>query len=200
LKRITKAALGGVAGCALVLGGTQLASGLSSLIVNYPSDGDLVSLGAEGEPFDDAYANLVVKVTPEATNFKVNFTDVASTAAGKVFGAHLHTNACNDASGGPHYNHEVHGVVPGKKFPHPSVPVEDWAEVSSRTEVWFQLVPNAHGDATAEATVSFLPVDPDGAMSIVVHIDPNNKKTGVAGSRQACFTVDASDWAATAPS
>jgi hypothetical protein len=206
LRRITKAALGGVAGCALVLGGTQAAVGLSSIINYAYEDVGLVDLRDPGEPFDEASADLVVKVTPEGTNFRLTVSDIKSTAAGDVFGAHLHTDACNDSSsppafqpGGPHYNHEVHGVIPGKKFPSSTVPVEEWAEVSPRTEVWFKFVPNAHGEATADATVSFLPVDPNGAMSIVVHLDPTNKKTGGAGFRQACFPLDVNSWAPKAP-
>jgi Cu/Zn superoxide dismutase len=201
LRRITKAALGGVAGCALVLGGTQLASGLSSLITNYPYEGDVVNLPAEGS-FDHASANLTVKVTPDATNFKVDFTGVDST---KAVGGHLHTGVCkkqDPSLAGPHYNHEV--VTEGKAFPKLidgiiEPPSETVAEVSAETEVWFNLVPNAFGEATASTTVQFLPVDPDGKMSIVVHIEQTNPATGAAGLRQACFPLDVSDWAPTAP-
>jgi Cu/Zn superoxide dismutase len=188
LKRITKAALGGVAGCALVLGGTQLASGLSSLIVEYPYEGEVVNLPADGS-FDHASANLTVKVTPDATNFKVDFTGVDATTA---VGAHLHTGVCKKQDAllaGPHYNHQVVAL---------GVPVAE-AVVSSETEVWFNLVPNAFGEATASTTVKFLPVDPDGKMAIVVHILPTNPTTGAAGARQACFPLDVSDWAPTAP-
>ena len=62
------------------------------------------------------------------------------------------------------------------------------------------FVPNVHGDAIDDTTVPFLPIDSDGDMSIVVHLLPTNPETGGAGPRQACFPVDASDWAAkTAP-
>jgi Cu/Zn superoxide dismutase len=209
LKRITKAALGGVAGCALVLGGTQLASGLSSSIVNYPYEGELVNLPVAGA-FDNASAVLTVKVAPEGTDFKVNVTDIDLTALVEpidvaAFGAHLHTGVCNkkDASkAGPHYNHEV--VTEGKSFPKLiggilEPPSETVAEVSADTEVWFNLVPNADGDATDSAFVPFVPVDPDGVMSIVVHVRATNPVTGAAGDRQACFPLDVSDWAPTAP-
>jgi Cu/Zn superoxide dismutase len=196
LRRVTKAALGGVAGCALVLGGTQLASGLSSLITNYPYEGDVVNLPAAGA-FDHASAALTVKVAPEGTDFKVDFTGIDVTALEPypdedAFGAHLHTGVCNkkDASkAGPHYNHEV--VALGYSVAE--------AEISPNTEVWFNLVPNADGDATDSAFVPFVPVDPDGVMSIVVHVDPTNTTTGGAGARQACFPLDVSDWAPTAP-
>jgi Cu/Zn superoxide dismutase len=193
LRRITKAALGGLAGCALVLGGTQLASGISS-IINYPYSDELVDLPAAGA-FDDASAALTVKVTPDATNFKIDFTGVDPSAADDPdgFGAHLHTGVCKkkDASlAGPHYNHDVVAL---------GVPVGQARISPETTEVWFNLFPSAHGEATASTTVPFLPVDPDGVMAIVVHVDPTNTITGAAGARQACFPLDVSDWAPTAP-
>jgi hypothetical protein len=200
VKRITKAVLSGLAGGALVLAGTQTATGLSP--IRYIADviGDVVDLPAEG-PFDDASAKLRLKVTPDATNFKLDVTGIERSAAGQVFGAHLHTDACDDAStppayqpAGPHYNHEVVAL---------GVPRAE-AEVSPKTEVWFDFVPNAFGQATDDSTVPFLPVDPDGAMSIVVHLlptntDPTQGTVGGAGGRQACFPLDVSSWAPTAP-
>jgi hypothetical protein len=194
VKRITKAALGGLAGCGLILGATQTATGLSP--IRYITDvvGDVVDLPAPG-PFDDASADLRLKVTPDATNFKLTLTGIDPSAAGQVFGAHLHTLACDELDpstgmpGGPHYNHEIVAL---------GVPKAD-AEISPQTEVWFDFVPNAHGSATDDATVPFLPVDPDGVMSIVVHLLPTNPDTGLAGGRQACFPLDVSGWAPTAP-
>jgi hypothetical protein len=184
LKRITKAALGGVAGCALVLGGTQAATGISSILQHDYGDIGGFENYAQPGPFDGASANLVVRVTPDATDFRLTVTDIDETAAGDVFGAHLHTDACDDTSsgfgpGGPHYNHEVNAL---------GIPRAE-ADISPKTEVWFKFVPNASGDATDDATVSFLPVD-EGAMSIVVHLDSTNRQTGGAGLRQACFPVD----------
>jgi hypothetical protein len=71
------------------------------------------------------------------------------------------------------------------------VPVEEWAEVSPRTEVWFDLLPNADGMAYDTTTVPFVPVDPDGVMSVVVHVS-FTKPDGSAGTRQACFPLDVS--------
>jgi Cu/Zn superoxide dismutase len=210
VRRITKAALGGVAGCALVLGGTQVAmSAVNYFLYPDPAQGyeyeQLVDLPAYG-PFDGAKADLRLKTSPTGTNFKLEVRDIAG-ADGDVFGAHLHTYACNEAPqegpgagqlGGPHYNDEV--VVGGKAFPKPGEPPSDTiAEVSPDTEVWFSFVPNAHGSATADATVPFVPVDPDGKMSIVVHLLATDPATGSAGGRQACFPIDASKWAPTTP-
>jgi hypothetical protein len=45
------------------------------------------------------------------------------------------------------------------------------------------------GEAYDETTVPFVPVDPDGVMSVVVHVQATNPTTGAAGSRQACFPL-----------
>jgi hypothetical protein len=203
LRRITKAALGGLAGCALVLGGTQAAVGVIEM---FPlQDGDVTDLPIEG-PFDSAFVTLQVqKNGGDGTNFVLDVTGINTSVAGQMFGAHLHTKACDDLSsgetrpGGPHYNDEV--VAGGVSA--------DEAEISRRTEVWFDLVPNAGGVASDSTTVKFVPVDPKvpdpldpedpvkQPMSIVLHNAPTAPKTGVAGDRGACFTLDA-EWAKTA--
>jgi Cu/Zn superoxide dismutase len=209
LRRITKAALGGLAGCALALGGTQVAVSAVEYFL-YPEE-QLANLPALG-PFDGASAALRLKTTPDGTNFKLEVSDIDRSAAGDVFGAHLHTHACDETPpggqpGGPHYNHDVHFY--GKAFPTlGEYPSETVAEVSPTTEAWFQFVPNAHGDATDSTFVPFLPVDPDGKMSIVVHLLPTNTDhhiptpggvVGSAGGRQACFPIDATEWAPKTP-
>jgi hypothetical protein len=196
LRRITKAALGGLAGCALVLGGTQVAVGVIEV---FPSDGDVTDLSTVG-PFDDAWVSLQVKKSGDGTNFVLDVTGINPTAAGDEFGAHLHTKACEDLSsgmpGGPHYNDEV--VAGG-------VPVAE-AEISRRTEVWFDLVPSVGGVDSVDGaiardstTVKFVPVDPDRVMSIVLHNAATELKTGLAGARGACFTLDPAEWAETTP-
>jgi Cu/Zn superoxide dismutase len=197
VKRITKAAFGGLAGCALVLGGTQVAM---SAVEYFPyPEQELVDLPVAG-PFDSASATMRLKVSGTGTNFKLEVSDIGLSAAGAVFGAHLHTGVCNeldDTLAGPHYNDEV--VVGGKAFPKMGeLPSETIAEVSPETEVWFNFVPNAHGNATDDATVPFVPVDPDSKMSIVVHLLQTNTAdniptlgglVGSAGKRQACFPL-----------
>jgi Cu/Zn superoxide dismutase len=196
LRRITKAALGGVAGCALVLGGTQAAVAAYEV---YGDGGGLIDLRPTAEgPFDGASVSLQVKQSGDGTNFVLDVTGIDASGAGVVYGAHLHTRACNDttegAPAGPHYNDDVvYNRLP--------------AEISRRTEVWFDLVPGADGLAEDDivardsTTVKFVPVDPDGVMSIVVHVAETDHKTGLAGARAACFTLlDASEWAVpTAP-
>src|SRR5688500_13281903 len=101
MRRITKAALGGLAGCALVLGGTQMASG--GAVEEYNYSDDLVDLRTgevdpAGNPdphrttFDNGSGTLRIKETPEAgTDFKLRVDGIATSAAGTEFGAHLHT-------------------------------------------------------------------------------------------------------------
>ena len=68
LKRITKAALGGLAGCALVLGGTQAASGALSEILRIHED-DLADLLMEptAGPLDSAKATITISQGHETT-------------------------------------------------------------------------------------------------------------------------------------
>jgi hypothetical protein len=42
--------------------------------------------------------------------------------------------------------------------------------------------------------VPFVPVDPDGIMSVVVHVASTNPDTGAAGTRQACFPLSVPQW------
>ena len=202
MRRITKAALGGLAGCALVLGGTQVAVGVIEIFPTY--EGGVMDLTAPG-PFDHASVSLQVKKSGDGSNFVLDVTGIDPLAAGQEFGAHLHTHACDDpdavpSGGGPHYNNEIValGVQKGDE------------EISRRTEVWFDLVPDPTGTARDSTTVKFVPVDPptprtgtrfDGTqlMSIVLHNAATANKTGLAGARGACFTLDAAQWAETAP-
>src|SRR5215211_441881 len=75
LRRITKAALGGVAGCALVLGGTQAASGVLWETFREQSENLLVDSGG---PFDYAKATLKIAVDVEGdrTTFNLDLTKI----------------------------------------------------------------------------------------------------------------------------
>ena len=217
MKRITKAALGGVAGCGLILGATLTASGESPVkYYNYGSTTAPVDLGdysTDPGPFDDATATLRVMVSPEGADFRLQLQQIGDSAAGTLLGAHLHTKPCIDgdyavldpvtgstlkaagSQAGPHYNHDVAAndkVLPSALNPDPSNP----AEISRDTEVWFDIVASDHGTATFGAEVPFVPID-DGIMSIVIHADHTNHKTGAAGARQACMPLDVSEWAPT---
>jgi Cu/Zn superoxide dismutase len=193
LRRITKAALGGLAGCALALGGTQIASGVLSTIFREQSENLLTTSG----PFDVAKATIRVAVDGNrSTTFNIDLTKIDPSAEGKLLGSHLHTGPCVEGLGtsaGPHYNHDV--VYRNKEWPVPGEKIYGYtAEVSSSTEVWFDLIPDAAGVASDETKVQFVPRDLDGIMSVVVHVAPTNTDpllgtVGGAGARQACFPL-----------
>jgi Cu/Zn superoxide dismutase len=184
LRRITKAALGGVAGCALVLGGTQAASGVLSTIFREQSENLLTN------SLDLAKATITISQENNSTTFRIDLTKIGSSEEGKMLGSHLHTGPCVEEDGvaaGPHYNHDV--VANNKRYQVPGEKTYGYtAEVSTSTEVWFDLMV-AEGKASDETTVPFVPVDPDGVMSVVVHKLPTNLTTGGAGDRQACFPL-----------
>jgi Cu/Zn superoxide dismutase len=193
VRRITKAVLGGVAGGALVLGGTQAASGVLSTIFREQSESLLTTSG----PFDAARAKISIAVDGDrSTTFNIDLTKIDSSLIDpsiQTLGSHLHTGPCVEGLGtsaGPHYNHDV--VYRSKAWPVPGQKTYGYtAEVSPSTEVWFDLKPEA-GVASDTATVPFVPRDPDGVMSVVVHVSPTNPATGAAGARQACFPLSVS--------
>ena len=174
VRRITKAAIGGLAGCALVLGGTQGAS--AAIEATYWFRDALTDLlpTATG-PFDSARARItIVDRTNDRTTFRIRVRGIEPPSAPDVvpvggYGAHLHVNSCdNPAGAGGHYQNDP------------------TAGVTRENEVWFDLVPDADGVATDQTTVSFMPVDVDREMSVVIHV--GNAVTG--GTRQACLPLD----------
>jgi hypothetical protein len=194
VNRITKAALGGIAGCALVLGGTQGAGAAMEAKLWFRDALTDLATTASG-PFDSAEAKITIAERTKKTTFRVRIKGIDPSIAGTTLGAHLHTGPCIEGSGasaGLHYNQDV--VVGGKTFPVAGVEAgPDTAEVSPNTEVWFDLVPDQDGVASDETSVSFRPVDPDGVMSVVVH-QQRTDATGAAGPRQACFPLSVPQW------
>src|SRR5215207_8957197 len=95
MRRITKAALGGLAGCALILGATQSAGGASS-VVRQTFSGELTdyNTATTDGTFDSAEALLKVTETPDGTYFWIRVKGIDLEAAGDDFGAHLHTGPC----------------------------------------------------------------------------------------------------------
>ena len=182
MRRITKAALGGVAGCALVLGGVQAASGeillkeaFQSLLTDLNTD-DIAPL-PDGQPmtgaFDSAKAKLqVIHKSGYKTTFALKVENIDG-YAGREFGSHLHVGDCATS---PHYtNPDLDPKL---------LPVE-------QREIWFRVIPDENGVATDDTTVSYMPKDPDGDgdMSIVIHRDPT-KPDGKAGPREACLPLE----------
>jgi hypothetical protein len=178
LRRITKAALGGLAGCALALGGTQAASGSDVIkrLIEDLSVGDLLAPADPVDPadtaFDTATATVRIMDTPLGTGFKLRVEGIATSVEGQTFGAHLHIGPCSalplaDTTDVHYRNEPAAGATP-------------------ENEVWFALVPSANGVATDETFVSFKPV---GAQSIVIHHHANNAQ-GQAGPKEVCVPLD----------
>jgi Cu/Zn superoxide dismutase len=191
VRRIAKAALGGLAGCALVLGGTQVASGALLEFLRIHEDTEDLLMEPTPGPLDSAKATITIGQGTNDTTFTIRVTGIDPSIEGDTLGSHLHTGTCVEGNGGlagPHYNQDV--VVGGLDFPIPGKkPGPHTAAVSPTTEVWFDLIPDGEGMAYDVTTVPFVPVDPDGVMSVVVHQLPTNPTTGGAGTRQACFPL-----------
>jgi Cu/Zn superoxide dismutase len=202
VRRITKAAVSGFAGCALILGVSQAANSDSGNMTYLLEKAPIGDFQEDPGPFDGAKGTLRVSQAPDdtATGFKLTVDGIDEAAAGQEFGAHLHTGPCvnedyanpdiGKAAGslaGPHYKH---GVAPSLE----------------EVEVWFDFIPNDHGVATDDTKKNFVPVDSSlnpGEMSIVIHVLPTNTEFGVptagqpvgyAGARQACFRLLTPDW------
>jgi Cu-Zn family superoxide dismutase len=188
VKRIIKAALGGLAGGALILGGTVAANG-ESIVSRQTFSGELTDLNtatADG-PFDSADATVKITETPDGTYFWIRVKGIDPEAAGQEFGAHLHLGPCVEGNGGAAGDHYNTDVLPGGLLYADAVK-------SPETEVWLDLVPNEEGVAVDQTLVPFVPVDADGVMSIVIHFEPTNDETGKAGAREACLPLSVSSW------
>jgi superoxide dismutase, Cu-Zn family len=104
------------------------------------------------------------------------------------FGAHLHTGPCGlDSAGaatvGGHYN--VSPKDAGGLF----------TVINNQTEVWLNFDVNSGGDATATATVPFVPTA--GERSITFHatatvteLKDGGPAVGTAGAKLACLPLD----------
>jgi hypothetical protein len=180
LRRITKVALGGLAGCALALGGTQLAAGSLAGIYKSESDDlkDPAPFSNDGA-FDSAKARTTITQTDGTTTFAIRVTGIDSSAQGE-FGAHLHIGPCDNSGG--HYQDVIGGPV------------------DAVNEVWIAINP-VDGTALGTTTVGFVPDDDKyalhepGQMSIVIHQGPLEPPG--PGAKQACFPLpvwSSPDW------
>ena len=181
MRRITKATLGGLAGCALIFGATQSAGGAAS-VVRQTFSGELTdyNTATTDGPFDSAEALVKVTETPDGTYFWIRVKGIDLEAAGDDFGAHLHTGPCLEnqpSSALGHYN-------------------DTGGEANRETEVWFDLVPDEYGVAVDQTLVSFVPDDPDndGVMSIVIHAE-DAATPGPLSPRLACIPLIVLSWA-----
>lgn len=202
MKRFTKAALGGIAGSALVLAGTQVAGASTT----YRYVDKLGDFSPEEGPFDSTTGKVTIVQNDDGTttfSIKITGIDTSMPVPDDGYGAHLHNGPCVDGDyadsaigkvagslAGPHYNTEL--GPDGTSLEYTNLP---GAVKTADHEVWFALVPSEEdGAARDRVTVPFVPVDSDGEMSIVIHADHTNPDTGAAGARQACFPLSVPQW------
>jgi len=177
VRRITKAVLGGLAGSALVLGGTQAAN--AALEAKFWFRDGLTDLSTEDVgPFDSATAKTTITERTKKTTFRIHVRGIDPSAAGQAFAAHLHVGPCGNPGG--HYKNDPSGAA------------------DRENEVWFDLVPDEDGGARDASSVSFVPVDGDplyvpGQMSIVIHELPNGTPVN-PNPKQACFPLSVPQW------
>jgi Cu/Zn superoxide dismutase len=176
LRRITKAALGGLAGCALVLGATQGAAG--AVESTYDFARRLIDVQAAEGAFDSAKAKLWITETADGSEFRIQVDEINPLVQvpDGGFGAHLHTGSCEkyDIGGlqaGPHYQHVEGGGI------------------NRKNEMWFDLEVE-NGTAIDDTFVPFK-VDPGAQMerAVVIHALATDEVTGLAGPRVACLPL-----------
>lgn len=123
-------------------------------------------------PVDGARAQLRLTFRGGSTVAVLTVRDLARSARGTTYGAHLHSGPCvpgDGAAAGPHYN----AATP---------PVPD-----ARHEIWLDFTVDRHGVGRARTVVPFVPAH--GTRSIVVHEMATDHHTGAAGARLACMPV-----------
>jgi Cu-Zn family superoxide dismutase len=125
--------------------------------------------------FDSAKAKLKVTETSDGnTTFVLEVREIKPGFTDRTFGAHLHSGSCEadvPKAAGPHYKHADPNLI----FPN--------------DEVWLDVTVNEAREAVSEAVVPFVPKNPSGLMSVVIHRDPT-KPDGTAGPREVCLALD----------
>ncbi len=165
------AVLAGLAAAAVLGAGTMPAGAVPSVVT---ASGPLSDLSGSANATDGAYGQLYA-VAPGDGNTYVYFivTGLNPAAAGTTYGAHVHVGPCvpgNGPAAGPHFNTGTGGPP------------------SLENEVWLDFTVRPGGVAVSRATVPF-EIAPGAAQSVVVHANPTEPGTGVAGGRIACLPV-----------
>ncbi len=163
--------LAGVSAAALLVTGTAPAGAAPSVVT---ATAPLSDLSATANATDGGHAQLYA-VAPGGgnTHFYFILTGLDANKAGTTYGAHVHVGPCvaaNGSAAGPHYNTGSGGPP------------------SLTNEVWLDITVRPGGVAVARAIVPF-EIPPGAAQSVVVHANPTEAGTGLAGGRIACLPV-----------
>lgn len=155
----------------LLAGGAAPASAAPSVVT---AAAPLSDLHPAVHTTDTAHGRLYAFAPGNGTTY-VYFvlTGLNPADAGKTYGAHVHVGPCvpyNGSAALGHYNTGAGGVP------------------SPANEVWLDFTVLPGGVAYATAVVPF-EIAPGTAQSVVVHADPTQPGTGLAGGRIACLPV-----------
>lgn len=157
-------------------------SGLSARFAAYAGPTTrAVSYDAKQVP-PGAAAELTITASDASTQVRLQ---VSGLQPSRAYGAHLHKKACGatPAAAGGHYQNIPDPVQPSTnpKFANPS------------NEVWLDFMTDAHGAASAQATVPFaFRTGAQGPQSVVIHAMKTmtmDGKAGTAGPRLACLNL-----------
>jgi Cu/Zn superoxide dismutase len=122
--------------------------------------------GAKGQLYAVAPGN-------QRSYFVFVLTGLDPSAAGTTYGAHVHVGPCvagNGAAALGHYNTGTGGSP------------------SPQNEVWLDFTVLPGGIGVSRAIVPF-EISPGKARSVVIHANPTEPGTGIAGGRIACLPV-----------
>lgn len=104
----------------------------------------------------------------------LNVRNMPHVGRNRVFGAHAHTKPC--------------AVDPTASGPHHANPAGDVSKTLAAREVWLDVRIDALGRGTALALFDWR-IRKGEAGSVVIHAEPTNGVTGVAGARILCTTI-----------
>jgi Cu/Zn superoxide dismutase len=168
----------------MVFATTQAASGAVPAST-YTFSGQLVDLNINAaSPFDGAQAMIKIVEAPNGTSsYYIQVKGIDPSVTGVEFGSHLHLGVCQennpDATLGHYNTDKLAGVDP--------------PEISAKTEVWLDLVPDDDGVAVDQTLVPFVAdKGPLNERSIVIH-QHETYGDGTAGPKVACLPLKFSD-------
>ena len=164
--------LAGLSAAVTLLVGVSPAAAEPSVVT---TSGPLTDLLPAAHATDGGQARFFA-VAPGDGNTYVVFilTGLNPAFAGTTYGAHVHVGPCVPGQGSRalgHYNTGTGG------------------EPSPENEVWLDFTVLPGGVGVAYATAPF-EIAPGTAQSVVIHADPTQPGTGLAGGRIACLPVD----------
>lgn len=143
-----------------------------------------VTYDPDAAPID---AELAVTVTQEGSSATF-LLEVTGMQPDRGYAVHAHVNPCGDTgdAAGPHFQNEVDPAAT------PDAPSVDPAYANPQNEVWLDIMTDADGAGTSEATAPFAFND-EAPASIVVHAEMMTAtargEAGSAGDRLACLDM-----------